>query len=232
MAHAFDDQLGRVLGFSAEDAIFTRSMRRDLADLNHRYLELGLRAETASDPLFGWSDDVRREIEAACRAVLERMAACPFALFELQLPCASRRPDAEPGAESDRVEDRSHGGGPRVPRAAACIAFSHGALFTAWRLADRSPLAARIAFGLSPAEEMELSEACPTRIALLASHSGVVRARWPDRPRFWVTLRGASQADSGDSLQRAHCFGLCLMDGQRNEARSDGSPVPTGLRRR
>jgi hypothetical protein len=135
------------------------------------------------------------------------MAACPFALFEIRLPtreAASSVTGVVTGAEDPvpasatctdvtRVEDRPPDSGPGAARAAGCVAFTHGALFSAWRLADSAPLAARIAFGLSPAVELELNETCPTRIALLATCPGVVQARWPAHPRFWALLRGAGR---------------------------------------
>jgi len=200
------------------EGIFTRSVRRDLTDLNRRYLELGLHPETAADPMLAWSEEVRREVEAAEPAMRDRMACCPFALFEIHLPPGNSVPGTEFCAEQDRVEDRAQGG-PSVVRAAECVAFAHGALFTAWRLAGSAPLAARIAFGLTPATELELSEMSPTRIAQLATRPGVVRARWPGRPGFWAMLRAAAHADCAHSLQWAHCFGLCLMDGERGGAR-------------
>jgi hypothetical protein len=219
MAHTLGDGQGWAPDAPAHGGIFTRSVRRDLTDLNRQYLELGLRLEAGSDPLFAWSVDVRREIEVAGPVVRERMSACPFALFEIRLPPGNSVPGTDFCVELDRVEDRSHGGGQRVARPDGCIAFTHGVLFTAWRLADSAPLVARIAFGLSPAAELELTETCPTRIATLATHPGVVQGRWRTHARFWAMLRGAAQADSGSLLQWAHCVGICLMDGERASAR-------------
>jgi hypothetical protein len=141
------------------------------------------------------------------------MAACPFALFELRLPVGISVPGTEFPAELGRVEDRPSDDGTGSVRLAGCVAFAHGALFTAWRMAECTPLVARIAFGLSMTAELELNETCPTRIALLATHPGVVGPRWPAHSRFWGMLRGAAQAGSATSLQWAHCAGICLMDG-------------------
>jgi hypothetical protein len=232
MTQAFGGGRGGAPDAPAQGGIFTRSVRRDLTDLNRQYLELGLRADTVADPLFAWSESVRREIQAASPAVLARMAACPFALFEIRVPSGNPPPGADPGSDAGRVEDRSRGGGESGALTAACIAFTHGALFTAWRLVDSAPLAARIAFALSPAAELELSDTCPTRIAVLASHPGVVRARWPQQPRFWERLRDAAQADSSQSLQWAHCFGLCLIDGERLGAHTDDHEALDHPRRR
>jgi len=215
----------------AHEGIFTRSLRRDLTDLNRRYLELGLHPAAGADPMVAWSEEVRREVEAAGPAMRDRMACCPFALFEIRLPPGDSGPDTDLCAEEDRVEDRAQGG-PDVARAAECVAFAHGALFIAWRLAESAPLAARIAFGLTPATERELNEMSPTRIAQLATRPGVVRARWPGRPGFWAMLRAAAQAGCAHSLQWAHCFGLCLMDGERGGARDEDVPAAENPSRR
>jgi len=190
---------------------FTRSVLRDLADLNRHYLELGLEPGANSDPLFGWSDDVRNQIAAAGAEVREQMAACPFALFELRLPTGKSVPGTDSPAELGSVQDRPNAGGHGTTRLARCLSFAHGALFTAWRLAESAPLVARIAFGLSTTEEQELSGTGPTGIALLAASPEVVGPRWPADSRFWTMLRGAAQAGSATSLQWAHCTGICLM---------------------
>ena len=226
------DGQGRAPDAPVHGGIFTRSVRRDLTDLNRQYLEVGLRLEAGSDPLFAWSADVRREIEMAGPVVRERMAACPFALFEIHLPPGNSAPGTESGIEAARVEDRPQRDGPGAARPDGCIAFTHGALFTAWRLADSAPLAARIAFGLSPTAELELKETCPTRIATLATHPGVVRGRWHTHYRFWAMLRGAAQADSESLLQWAHCVGICLLDGARASARVEEFAIQRDLPQR
>jgi hypothetical protein len=187
--------------------ILTASVLRDLADLNLQYIELGLAAEPVLDWLVSWTDDVRREIAAAEAAVRARMAACPFALFRVSLQAGScgREPDW------DRVEDRG-GTDSRSAWAVRLLAFRHVALFTLWRLADSAPLAARIAFGLSPGAELQLNEMCPTQVARLAAHPGVIRARWPATAEFWSLLCRAARAGCVQSLQWAHCFGICLAE--------------------
>ena len=211
MTRTTSDALGSVPGIPTVEGLFTRSVRRDLADLNRQYLELGLSPGACSDPLFGWSDDVRIQISGAGPEARERMAACPFALFELRLPAGNPVPGPDLLAELDRVEDRPGSDDPGAARPAGCVAFAHGALFTAWRLAESAPLAARIAFGLSMTDEQQLKETGPTRIALLAARPGAVGPRWPAHSRFWAMLRGAARAGSATSLQWAHCAGICLM---------------------
>jgi hypothetical protein len=199
-------------GPAVSAGIFTRSVRRDLADLNRQYLELGVTPDACSDPLFGWADDVRTLIAGAGPTIRERMAACPFALFSVCISAGNPVPGTGFLAELDRVEDRPDGGSHGSTRLPGCVAFAHGALFTAWRLAESAPLVGRIAFGLSTVAERELAETGPTRIALLAACPGVVGPRWPAHSRFWAMLRGAAQSGTATSLQWAHCAGICLMD--------------------
>jgi hypothetical protein len=83
-------------GLPVRSGLLPPAVRRDLADLNCQYLELGLDREHESDPRFGWSESVRRCLLEAEPTTRMRMAASPFALFDLVLPavaapCASSR---------------------------------------------------------------------------------------------------------------------------------------------
>jgi hypothetical protein len=206
--------------------ILSEAVLRDIADLNSRYLEIVLEESVQDDPLVGWSREALGVLRGAERAVLARMAACPFALFQIEL-IASERGDRE----GVRVEDRSAAGeNPGLGMGLA--SFRRVALFTAWRLADGSPLAARIAFGLSPSAELELNEMCPTEVARLADTRGVVRARWPENARFWLMLRTAAQSQCAQALQWAHCVGICLMDREPRQPGADGGQSGHGTLRR
>ena len=205
--------------------LLTRAIRRDLVDLNVAYLELGLAQADVDDPLVAWTAPVRREIAAAEPAVRARMAECPFSLFRISLPG-----HADPDPDGPRVEDAAVRA-PRDGRTARCLEFSSAALFAAWRLADSAPLAARIVLGLLPAEELRLNELSPSQVGALAAAPGVVRARWPDRPRFWAALRGAAEAGTPAGLQWAHCMGICLIEGGPTDSRG-GDPAPLPGRRR
>ena len=150
----------------------------------------------------------------------------------LELPPALREPTTgtDPGAESDRVEDRSHGRGPRVAgRRLRCLL--HRALFTAWRLADRCrsrPALLRPVSGGRNGVEPR-----PARHGSHCSRATpACAARWPDRPRVLDDAAWRVASGLGRLAAKGDCFGLCLMDGQRGEARSDGPAVPTDLRRR
>lgn len=206
--------------------ILSEAVLRDVADLNTRYLEIVLEEGVEDDPLVGWSCEALGALRGTDRAVLVRMAACPFALFQIDL--MARQLGARDGA---RVEDRSAAGtNPSLGMGLA--SFRRVALFTAWRLADGSPLAARIAFGLSPSGELELNEMCPTEVARLADARGVVRARWPENTRFWLMLRAAAQSQCPQALQWAHCVGICLMDREPRHAGAQAGERDHGTLRR
>ena len=209
-----------------DTGLLNGAVRRDLVDLNLGYLELGASLVDGEDPLFAWTAAVRREIVAAEPAVRARMAECPFSLFKISLPVGK---DANP--DGPRVEDTGARSAVGV-RAACCVEFSSTALFAAWRLADSAPLAARIVFGLTPAEECRLNELSPSKVAALAGNPNVVRARWPDRPRFWAALRSAAESATPVALQWAHCMGICLIEGGPIESRGPDPGSATGRRRR
>jgi hypothetical protein len=206
--------------YFALGGVLTPAIRRDLADLNRQFLELGLSPALASDPRFAWSEPVRSGLAQTDAATRDRMAACPFALFELRLP----RTPGEGRPSTAGVEDAASGGGLADPWLGRCLAFAHFALFVALRLADAAPLATRIALGLSPADELRLNEMCPSEAARMAASTEAFRPRWPAHPRFWAMLRGAARSNSGADLRWAHCVGICLLGTEIGaQAASDGA---------
>ena len=76
------------LGLPVRNGLLPPAVRRDLADLNSQYLELGLVGALESDPRFGWSEAVRRCLLGTDPMTRARMASSPFALFDLALPVA------------------------------------------------------------------------------------------------------------------------------------------------
>lgn len=198
-------------------------IRRDVADLNREFLELGLACELAGDPRFAWSDAVRQSLVETDEATRARMAASPFTFFELRLPPAGPCGVAVPGgiADSARALVASDIAG-------RCASFVHLALFLAWRLADAAPLATCIALGLPPAAESRLHELSPSRLVQLAAWPGIIRPRWPAHVKFWSLLAAASRGSSVVALQWAHCIGICLLDaapaGGTGPHAGEGSP--------
>ena len=188
--------------------VLTPTIRRDLADLNRQYLELALAPELSIDPRFAWCETVRSGLSGTDAATRSRMAACPFALFQIQL-AAEHRPVAP--LAPFRVEEGTAMAASGEPWQARCLEFAQFALFLALRLTDAAPLAIRMALGLSPVAELRLHEMCPSEVAQFATRPDVVRPRWPSHPRFWAMLHGAARIDSAPLLQSAHCVGICLL---------------------
>ena len=203
-----------------QGGVLSPAIRRDLTDLNRQFLELGLTAELTDDPRFAWSEPVRRRLAAADATTRNRMAACPFALFELRLPRPASCGDPSPS----RVADGAAVLGPGEPWSGRCLAFAHFVLFVAMRLADVAPLATRIALGLSPGDELRLNELCPSEAARLAASPEAIRPRWPAHPRFWDLLLSAAGANSAPALRIAHCAGICLLGSELNVLGAAATP--------
>lgn len=207
------------------EGLLGRPVRRDLTDLNLRHMELALGDPDPADPLVCWSPEVLREIRGAGRDVLLRMADCPFSLFEIHLADVGARA-APPGAG---VRDAGSGASRRSPGSAE---FTRTALFAAWRMADGAPLAARVVFGLTPAEELLLNELCPSQVASVADDPRAVRARWPDRARYWAMLRTAAESGRPAALQWVHCLGISLMGRGNGGDRPSADEAARGRARR
>jgi len=183
--------------------LLSPSLRRDLADLNAQYLELGLSAELEGDPRFAWAGEVRDCLRAAEVATLTRVAAAPFALFDLLV---TRGPEASVA----RVEDSR----PSVRARSLlirCESFAHQAVFLARRVAEADTPASRVVLALSVEARARLVDSRPSQLAELARDPCTIRPRWRMHADFWQTLVGASRRDSPAAVEWAHCIGLCLI---------------------
>jgi hypothetical protein len=183
--------------------LLTPSLRRDLADLNAQYLSLGLAAGLEADPRFAWLDAVRDRLREADAATLARLAAAPFALFELVLPVGAEAP-------ADRVEDSLPAGGAGSLQV-QCESFVHQAAFMARQLVEADALAARVALSLSAEAQAWLANRRPSQLAELARDPRTIRPRWRLHACFWQTLVGAARRGSPAALEWAYCIGLCLL---------------------
>jgi len=190
-------------GFPARDGLLPPALRRDLADLNAQYLDLGRVADPPGDPRFGWAEPVRRRLSELDGPTRLRMAAAPFALFRLVAP------PPEPGAGVG-VADLPWAV-PGVGWQGRCASFSHQAAFFARRLVEGAPLAATVVLDLAPEAQSLLAGMCPSQLAACAASPGFVRPRWPCHLRFWEMLEVAARRDSPVAMQWAHCVGVCLL---------------------
>jgi hypothetical protein len=184
------------------------TIRRDLCDLNRQFVDLALEPELAEDPRFGLPEAVRRSLAGCPADGRDRLCRCPFALFELRLPDASPRPPA------GNVADERGRHGPDAATAVRCHAFSLLSLSVARQFAEGAPLSPRLALGLSAAAEAWLANLTPSELAQLAATPGLLRPRWPRHPRYWGMLIESARVAQPESLEWAHCVGLCLLAGE------------------
>ena len=186
--------------------LLTPAIRRDVADLNRRFLDLSLEPSLAGDSRFALPDDIPPILRAGGQDLLSRVAACPFTLFQVSLEHERLGGiDRAPGVEDTR---RSPVDATTSGRA---VSFAHVAVFLAWRLADDEPLAFRIVLGLSAGDELLLNQTRPSDLPRLASAPRLIAPRWTGQPRYWRLLVRAAAAGGDATLQRVHCAGICMV---------------------
>jgi len=197
-------------------------IRRDIADLNLQFLQLSLEPSLEEDPRFALADGVRPPLASCSPDEVNRLARCPFSLFQLRLPDPSRR--ELPAA--DRVADARQPPPLDPAVAARCHSFVLLSLSVARQLAGATPLSPRIALGVSAEVESRLASMGPTELVIIAAWSGLVRARWPRHERVWGMLIGAARTPGAVPLGWAHCAGLCLLAAGSTAADPNGgAPV-------
>jgi hypothetical protein len=201
--------------------LLSPALRRDLTDLNAQYLDLGGATNSVGDHRFGWSEPVRMRLADLDGAARQRVAAAPFALFQLMVP-------PETAETVGGIADHAWVP-PEAGWTARCASFAHQAAFFARRLCDGAPLAANVVLDLTPESQSVLASLRPSQLAAFAAHPGFVRPRWPRHLRFWQMLETAARSESAIATQWAHCVGVCLLG-----VDDDGSaaPEPAIARRR
>lgn len=201
-----------------QDGLLSPGLRRDLADLNTQYLELGLAARAEADPRFDWPEPVRACLRSVDPDTLARLVSVPFALFELVIPTTPVT------APAQRVEDGRPAARTGVPPV-RCESFAHQAVFLARRLVEGGELVSGVVFSLAPDARRWLLECRPSQLADLALDPATIRPRWRSHVQFWQVLVGAASRSSAAALQWAHCIGLCLIG-------ADDAPPESGTKRR
>jgi hypothetical protein len=195
-----------LIPFPVPTGLLGATMRRKLAELNREYLDLCMSPGAAGDGRFGLREDVLDKLAGADPDTLRRLVHCPFALFELYIEPASRfeasRQVSDSALQSTEPFEES---GQRFIQAAV-VAVAH--------MTERSTLATRIAFGLSPAVDALVRDLSPVALLLAAARRTSLRPRWRDHPIFWPTLLEGAQLKGGLVLQRAHSLGIRLLAAQ------------------
>ena len=138
--------LGPLWAAPARRDLLSTALRGDLTDLNEEYLDLGLGPDPGEDPRFCWPEPVRSCLEGSDRPTRSRIAAGPFAVFELLLPAATPPVvAARGGAIPDTVGDAAllvPAGDTGALRGAIARVLSEPAL--ARELAERGALRAKL----------------------------------------------------------------------------------------
>jgi len=180
-----------------------RDLRRDLADLNAQYLQLGLMPALADDARFAWTEPVRRMLRDLPPEALGRLAEVPLALFELAVGRAAGTPAPVGVADS------------RSPSIAAdllarCDSLAQQAVHFARRLVGADGLAAGFVLDMSVATRSWLADRRPSELAEIARLPGLLAPRWRLNAHLWRSLIAAACRDSPTALQWACCIGVCL----------------------
>jgi hypothetical protein len=192
---------------AASGSLLAENVRRDVADLNRRFLHLLLEAAT-HDARARWPVHGPAGSGTLDAASIDAISWCPFTLFELNLagvppssvasPDVQVRDDSRPPVDSLEMQ---------------CQLLAHGALLLAWRLADTSPLSLRLALGLPAAAELLMNETRVMSLAALARTPHLLRTRWLDHPVFWRALVRAGREGDRVALGWLHCLGITLLVG-------------------
>jgi hypothetical protein len=183
-------------------------VRREIADLNLLYLERALDPDDGQDAWFGVPAPALAVLLGAPQSVRLRTASCPVVLFQLGLPPALLGADGTGSGIADGCQANRPG---RDARTEVRRSFGLVALGVARRMAQGSPLASRIAFGLAPESAQRLSALTPSESFALASLPGLIRPRWNGHDRYWQALAGAASGPASEKLDWAFRAGLCLM---------------------
>ncbi|HVN41489.1 MAG TPA: hypothetical protein VMT50_01810 [Steroidobacteraceae bacterium] len=176
-------------------------VHRELVDLNRDYLGLCLALSSRDDPRFRLPVRAETALRSGSADLIERLARCPVALLQLQLPDLEiLRGDAV----GESALDVRPATGMTQPFVSFCLA-------TARHLAQAAPFLARIALGVDASVQRRLATMPTADLRVLVGWSGVIRPRWGWHEPFWAALV-ASAAEGRDDLavRRALCVGLCL----------------------
>lgn len=195
--------------------------RRDVADLNGLYLDRAVDPVLGSEPWFRLPGCAAARLQQAGRSARDLAAQCPASLFELVVP---------PATEWHRLGAAVTDGTTDTPTGTEVVevrrAFGLAALGLARRLAESTPVAARVVFGLAPHEERLLVDLTLSDAFHVAAWPGLVRPRWAAHAAYWDALAAAASGESPVVLRWLHATALCL------DRRSAGVPVEAATRGR
>jgi hypothetical protein len=193
-----------LLGSWARQPHFAGELLAPLHDLNHRFLDL------LGSPAGDWRHPggLRFPSEAtggvAPLTALQRAAAasCPYALFDLRFNDDEHwRSRLEMNGQwriADQPEEDT-------------VGFVRLVLFYAWHVAATTRLAAQLLLGMTEHTATAFRGLTLNGLlALAASESINLTARWSESDVYWCALVGAAARTDGARLRRIQLFGLQL----------------------
>ena len=196
-------------GSWARQPHFAGELLAPLHDLNHRFLDLvGARTGDWRHP-----DGLRLPGEATGRVApltaAQRAAAasCPYALFDLRFHDDEHwRSRVELNGQwriADQLEEDT-------------ARFVRLALFYAWHVAATTGLAAQLLLGMTePTAAAFRGLTLNGLLALAASESVNLTARWSESDVYWCALVSAAARTDAARLRRIQLFGLQLAAATR-----------------
>ena len=157
--------------------VITQAMLEDLLGLNLAYLDLlGAYPLDADDTRMDGlaSGDIRR-LAGLTEAQRRDVAACPYALFRLNLPVHGMAAEPERASSPLALFQHRH----------VCAV---SALLFAWHLARTAQPAARVLLGLSETACEYLRSLTASRIPVVATQENLLAARFARHKQFWPEL--------------------------------------------
>lgn len=166
------------------------------------------RQDTLPPSLLGLPAEYASRVLRLLPAERSRLAAAPFALFDLRFGDAAFWANVLGKSPPTSI-------GPNGPAAGR---WARGATVLAWHLAQRGGLVAALTIGMTPAVQALWSGMPLAALESVASAAEeVLGARWGSHPRFWNRMLTAVERDDSPGLHAVRHLGWQLLaaDGLR-----------------
>jgi len=147
-----------------------------------------------------WSGATLRLLSELSLEGMQRVAACPFALFDL---------NAIVKAQENRLCDAA--AAHDAAAHASLSQFANAALFYAWHELSLAPARARLRFGLEAGAAATLRRLTPSELAACASGCRLVMPRCVRHAQFWEMLLERSKQGDVRKMQAAFWLGRQLV---------------------
>jgi hypothetical protein len=194
-----------LIGTSIPQSHFANALLAPLHELNHRFLDLVASRGGEWRHLGGLRLSGRTAGQVAPLTAAQRAAAasCPYALFDLRFG----------DGHHWRARAEATGGPWRIAEQLGedTAGFVRLALFYAWHVAATRQVAAQLLLGMTESTAAVFRSLAFNRLlALAASESTNLAARWSESDIYWSSLVSAASCTDGIRLRRVQLFGLQL----------------------